>query len=70
MHFYVSLVASLRTCVAVCSPCHVSHMVFDLHWPMCCITAAAYVLGRAGGVLHSLIANKYQYCTIVTSHFT
>ena len=65
MHFYVSLVAS----VAVCSPCHVSHMVFDLHWSMCCITAAAYVRRAAGGVLRSVIASKYHYCKIVMSHF-
>ena len=69
MHFYVSLVASLRTCVAVCSPFHVSHVVFDLHWPMCCVTAAAYARRSAGGVLCSVIASKYHYCKIVMSHF-
>ena len=69
MNFYVSLLASLRTCGAACPPCRVSHMVFDLHWPMCCKTAAACVRGPARSVLRSLIASKYHYCKIVMSHF-
>ena len=54
MHFYVSLVASVRTCAVLYSLCPVSHMVLDLHWPMCC---SAYVRGPAGGLVQSLIAS-------------